>query len=110
MAEFNITDNAAKRLNDIIAKDKMDEASMLRISILGGGCSGFQYNMDFDTTKNADDTIFEKDGAKVVIDETSLDLLGGSELDFVQNMTMQQFVVQNPNATSSCGCGSSFAL
>ncbi len=107
---FDITEAASKRLKEIIEIDKLDPTSMLRLSILGGGCSGFQYNMDFDTTKNSDDHVFEKDGAVVVIDETSLDLLGGSQLNFIENLTTKQFIVENPNASSSCGCGSSFAV
>jgi iron-sulfur cluster insertion protein len=83
---------------------------MLRISVSGGGCSGFQYGFDFDEAVNEDDRLFERDGARVVIDEVSLELLKGSRIDFVEDLMGAYFKVENPNATSSCGCGSSFAM
>ncbi len=83
---------------------------MLRVSVSGGGCSGFQYGFSFDDTVNLDDRTFERDGATAVIDEASLELLAGSEIDYVEELVGASFQVKNPNATSSCGCGSSFSI
>ena len=84
--------------------------AMLRVSVAGGGCSGFQYVFDIDRQKAPDDIVIERDGATVLIDETSLELLDGSTIDFVDDLVGQSFRITNPNATSSCGCGTSFAL
>ena len=83
---------------------------MLRVSVSGGGCSGFQYIFDVDREKAPGDLVIERDGATVLIDETSLDLLEGCTIDFVDDLVGQSFRITNPNATSSCGCGTSFAL
>jgi iron-sulfur cluster insertion protein len=83
---------------------------MLRITVSGGGCSGFQYGFSLDDQKNDDDRLFERDGVTVVIDEVSLDLLKGSEVDFVEDLIGSYFAIKNPNATSTCGCGSSFSV
>jgi iron-sulfur cluster insertion protein len=83
---------------------------MLRVSVSGGGCSGFQYGFSFDDTVNPDDRTFERDGATAVIDEVSLELLAGSEIDFVEDLIGASFQVKNPNAASSCGCGASFSI
>jgi iron-sulfur cluster assembly accessory protein len=83
---------------------------MLRVSVAGGGCSGFQYVFDIDREKAPDDLVIERDGATVLIDETSVELLQGSTIDFVDDLVGQSFKIINPNATSSCGCGTSFAL
>jgi iron-sulfur cluster insertion protein len=83
---------------------------MLRVAVLGGGCSGFQYNFDFDTKRNDDDLVIEKNGATVLIDSTSLEFIKGSEIDYVDEMVGASFQVRNPNATSSCGCGTSVAV
>ena len=83
---------------------------MLRVSVAGGGCSGFQYIFDVDREKAADDLVIERDGATVLIDETSLDLLEGCTIDFVDDLIGQSFRITNPNAASSCGCGTSFAV
>jgi len=83
---------------------------MLRLAVSGGGCSGFQYRFSLDTTLNADDKVFTRDGVKLVVDEVSLDLLAGSEVDFEDGLMAQHFTVRNPNASSSCGCGASFAV
>ncbi len=80
------------------------------MAVLGGGCSGFQYSFAFDDARNDDDTVIEKNGAVVVIDSTSLDLLKGSEIDFVEDMVGAAFAIRNPNATSNCGCGNSFSV
>jgi iron-sulfur cluster insertion protein len=83
---------------------------MLRITVSGGGCSGFQYGFSLDDQKNDDDRLFERDGVTVVIDEVSLDLLKGSEVDFVEDLIGSYFAIKNPNASSTCGCGSSFSV
>jgi iron-sulfur cluster insertion protein len=103
-----LSENAAKRIAFLVAQE--GQAGLrLRLAVSGGGCSGFQYGFSFDHNRNADDLVFERDGVGVVIDETSLDLLAGAEIDFVENLMGASFVIKNPNATSSCGCGNSFA-
>jgi iron-sulfur cluster insertion protein len=106
---LTISANAAKRLYEIFISEGNPEM-MLRVTVSGGGCSGFQYGFDFAEGKNADDLIFERDGIKVVVDEISLDYLAGSEIDFVTEMVGSAFQVNNPNATSGCGCGASFSM
>ncbi len=106
---ITISDSAARRIGELIA-DKGDEAMMLRIAVSGGGCSGFQYGFDLDGSLNDDDRTFEKDGIKVVVDETSLEFLDGSELNFVEELIGSYFAMSNPNASSTCGCGSSFSV
>ncbi|MEX0758039.1 MAG: iron-sulfur cluster insertion protein ErpA [Tistlia sp.] len=108
LEDFGITENAARRIANLAAQE--GGRPMLRISVSGGGCSGFQYGFDFDETTGEDDRLFERGGARVVIDEVSLELLKGSEIDFVEDLMGAYFKVQNPNASSSCGCGSSFAI
>ncbi|MCE3233367.1 MAG: heme biosynthesis protein HemY [Rickettsiaceae bacterium] len=106
---FNITENAAKRIAYLISQEE-EKSVNLRISVTGGGCSGFQYNYDFDTKKNDDDLFFEKDGIKVAIDTTSIEFVNGSTLDYVETMTAAAFEIKNPNSTARCGCGNSFAV
>lgn len=106
---FSISDNAAQRILHLVAKGDVS-GTMLRISIAGGGCSGFQYSFAFDNTVSADDKVFENKGAKVIIDEVSLGLLSDSILDYVEDMVASTFVIKNPNAASSCGCGNSFSV
>ncbi len=106
---ITISDSAARRIGELIA-DKGGEALMLRIAVSGGGCSGFQYGFDLDGSLNDDDRTFEKDGIKVVVDETSLEFLNGSELNFVEELIGSYFAMSNPNASSTCGCGSSFSV
>ena len=84
--------------------------AFLRIAVSGGGCSGFQYGLSFDEQRNPDDFVFERDDVKVVVDDVSLDLLNGSEVDFVEDMMGASFQIKNPNAASSCGCGNSFSI
>jgi len=104
-----ITDNAAKRI--AVLKQQEDAAgAFLRIAVSGGGCSGFQYGLSFDDQKNPDDFVFEHGGVAVVVDDVSLDLLNGAEVDFVQDMMGASFQIRNPNAASSCGCGNSFSI
>jgi len=104
-----ITDSAARR----IAALKEQEAAagaFLRIAVSGGGCSGFQYGLSFDDQRNPDDFVFEKDGVAIVVDDVSLDLLNGAEVDFVEDLIGASFQIKNPNAASSCGCGNSFSI
>ena len=107
--EFSLSARAAKRVAWLIEQDGQ-QGLMLRVSVSGGGCSGFQYAFSFDDTVNADDRTFERDGVTAVIDEMSLELLNGAEVDFVEDLGGSSFQIKNPNATSSCGCGSSFAV
>jgi len=106
--DFAVSDNACKRLRELLQNE--DEGAMLRVSVSGGGCSGFQYGFSFDIETTPDDHLFEKDGVTVVVDDVSLDLLAGAELDFVVDLIGSSFQVKNPNATASCGCGSSFSI
>jgi len=105
---FALSASAARRIKAIAAQESAPP--MLRVSVSGGGCSGFQYGFDFDTETGEDDRLFELDGATVVVDETSLELLAGGELDFVEDLMGAYFKINNPNAASSCGCGSSFSI
>ena len=107
--EVSLTAAAARRIGALIAAEG-NPGLMLRLAVSGGGCSGFQYGFTFDDTQNEDDRVFERDGIKLVVDETSLDLLVGAEVDFVEDLVGSSFQVRNPNASSSCGCGSSFSL
>lgn len=106
---ISVTENAAKRIGKIIAADGR-EGLMLRLSVSGGGCSGFQYGFALDDSPADDDRVFEQDGVKVLVDYTSLTMLDGSILDYVEDLVGSSFQVRNPNATASCGCGSSFAV
>jgi iron-sulfur cluster assembly accessory protein len=83
---------------------------MLRVAVTGGGCSGFQYNFTLDDARMDDDLVLERDGATVLIDSVSLDFLKGAELDFTDDLIGAAFKINNPNATSSCGCGTSFSV
>jgi iron-sulfur cluster assembly accessory protein len=108
-APFAVTDSAAARIVKITIGEP--EGSRFRISIKGGGCSGFQYIFDFDASAPADtDMIIEKNGASVIIDDVSLGLLAGSTLDYIETLGSAGFEIKNPNATASCGCGSSFSV
>jgi iron-sulfur cluster insertion protein len=106
--QFSVSPSAAKRIAFLASKEA--KPVMMRVAVLGGGCSGFQYNFSFEEQKNDDDLLIERDGASVVVDSTSLELLKGSELDYVEEMVGSAFQVKNPNATSSCGCGNSFSV
>jgi iron-sulfur cluster insertion protein len=105
---FSVSESAARRIAFLAARES--KPVMMRVAVLGGGCSGFQYNFSFEEQKNEDDLLIERNGAAVVVDATSLELLKGSELDFVEEMVGSAFQVKNPNATSSCGCGNSFSV
>jgi len=103
-----LSKNAASRINKII-KDE-PAGTMLRVSVEGGGCSGFSYKFDLVQDKNTDDLVLTRDGATVLIDELSLNFLGGSEIDYVDALIGASFQINNPNATASCGCGTSFSI
>jgi len=107
--EFSLTARAARRVAWLIEQEGQD-GLMLRVAVSGGGCSGFQYGFSFDDTVNPDDRTFEQDGVTAVVDEVSLELLDGAEVDFVEDLGGSAFRITNPNASSSCGCGSSFAV
>ena len=106
---LHITDAAAKRLHAMIEAEGGKDL-MLRVTVSGGGCSGFQYGFSFDDKTTPDDLTFEKDGVRVVTDEMSMNLLAGSEVDFKDELVGAYFAINNPNAASSCGCGTSFAV
>lgn len=103
-----LTARAAARIHEILANEA--PGTMLRVSVLGGGCSGFSYDYGFDTRAAEDDVIIARDGASVLIDPVSLPYLAGSEIDFVDALIGASFQIRNPNATASCGCGTSFAV
>jgi iron-sulfur cluster assembly accessory protein len=105
---FTVTDRAAQRISRILKGEAAP--SVLRVSVEGGGCSGFQYRFEIERGGTAEDLVIERDGATVVIDPISLQYLAGSKLDFVDDLIGASFQVVNPNATASCGCGTSFAL
>lgn len=104
-----LTERAAKRISKITEKEP--EGTVLRISVAGGGCSGFQY--EFNLVQEApakDDLVLTRDDATVLIDELSLEFMGGAEIDFVDSLIGQSFEIKNPNAVASCGCGTSFTV
>lgn len=110
MTDVNVTvsEAAAKRIAAIVATES--EKSALRVSVEGGGCSGFSYKFDLDGAPQDGDVIIERDGAKLLIDPVSLIYMAGSEIDFVDNLLGQSFQIRNPNAVASCGCGTSFSV
>jgi iron-sulfur cluster insertion protein len=103
------TDSAASRVSDLIAEEGNPDL-MLRVYVQGGGCSGFQYGFTFDESVNEDDTEIQKNGVKVLIDAMSIQYLAGAEIDYKEDISGSQFVIRNPNATTTCGCGSSFTV
>lgn len=103
-----LTERAAERIKEIVADDR--SKPNLRISVEGGGCSGFSYKFDLVPSAEADDVKLERSGATVLIDPVSLEYLSGSQIDFVDDLMGAAFRITNPNATASCGCGNSFAL
>ena len=107
-ASFGVTDRAASRIAEIVAAEGRQAA--LRVAVLAGGCSGFQYKFELDEAVQPDDLVIERGAARVLVDSVSLDLLAGSELDYTDELMGSHFAVRNPNATSACGCGTSFAV
>lgn len=105
----SLTSRAATRVKELRAQENVPQA-FLRLAVSGGGCSGFQYGFSFDENLQPEDRTFERDGVTLVVDETSLDLVKGAEVDFVEDMMGASFQVKNPNAASSCGCGNSFSV
>jgi iron-sulfur cluster insertion protein len=106
---FGVTAAAARRIAALAAKEGK-AGQRLRVTVSGGGCSGFKYSFGFDGALHADDRVFERDGSAVVVDEASLELLDKAEIDYKEDLMGSYFAIQNPNATSSCGCGASFAV
>ena len=103
---FRLTDRAARRIAEIAAPD----SAALRVAVLAGGCSGFQYRFELDQTATPEDVVVEHGGARVLIDPASLDLLAGAELDYTDELMGSHFAVRNPKARSACGCGTSFSV
>ncbi len=108
ITRFSVSDRAAERVAEIVAAQSRPAA--LRVAVLAGGCSGFQYKFELDEAVQPDDFVVETQGARVLVDPVSLDLLAGSQLDYTDELMGAHFTVRNPNATSGCGCGASFAI
>ena len=108
MSAISVTDRAARRIKEIMAREP--EGSMLRISVNGGGCSGFQYAFDIERERQDEDLTVERDGATVLIDPVSVQYMEGSVVDFVDDLIGQSFKIENPQATAGCGCGTSFSI
>ena len=106
--DVTVTERAARKIGEILGREP--SGTMLRVSVQGGGCSGFQYKFDTERARANDDVVIERAGATVLIDPVSLDYMAGSEIDFVDDLIGSSFKVHNPKATASCGCGTSFAL
>jgi iron-sulfur cluster insertion protein len=105
---LTFTDAAAVKVKELIAEEN-NSALMLRVFVSGGGCSGFQYGFTFEESANEDDTRVEKNGVTLLIDPLSFQYLGGAEIDYQDNLEGSQFVIKNPQAKTTCGCGSSFS-
>jgi iron-sulfur cluster assembly accessory protein len=110
MEQFALTDRAAARIAEIVAETQQPTDVALRVAVLAGGCSGFQYRFELDGEVQPDDLIIQHGPARVVVDAVSMDLLGGAELDYTDELMGSHFAVRNPNAKSACGCGTSFSL
>ena len=108
-ASINLTARAVDKVRNLVAEEEND-ALKLRVFITGGGCSGFQYGFTFDELAADDDTAIERDGVTVLIDPMSFQYLAGSEVDYTEGLEGSRFVINNPNATTTCGCGSSFSI
>ncbi len=110
MSEPSITlsARAAHRIAELLSSDQA--ASLFRVSVEGGGCSGFQYRFDLVNERAPDDLLIERDGARVVVDPVSLGFVQGSEIDFIDDLIGAQFKINNPNVTAACGCGTSFSV
>ena len=105
---ITVSERAARRIGEILKGEP--SGTMLRVSVEGGGCSGFQYKFDMERAKAADDLVIDREGAVVLIDPVSVNYMAGSEIDFVDSLIGASFKVINPQAKASCGCGTSFAL
>lgn len=106
---LNFTDSAALKVRELIEEEGNQELK-LRVFVTGGGCSGFQYGFTFDEEVADDDTVMQKNGVTLLIDPMSFQYLAGAEIDYTEGLEGSQFVIKNPNATSTCGCGSSFSV
>ncbi len=106
---FNFSDSAANKVKELIAEEGNPDLK-LRVFVTGGGCSGFQYGFTFDEVQNEDDTTMEKNGVTLLIDSMSMQYMMGAEIDYTEGLEGAQFVIRNPNAVSTCGCGSSFSV
>jgi len=109
MAKMVLTDNAASKVNSLISEEGKAELN-LRVYVTGGGCSGFQYGFSFDEAVNEDDTVIENKGARLVVDSLSIQYLLGSRIDYVEGLQGSRFIVENPMASTTCGCGMSFSV
>ena len=107
-ASVTVSERAVRRIGEILKAEP--EGTMLRVSVEGGGCSGFQYKFDMERAKASDDLVIDRDGAVVLIDPVSVDYMAGSEIDFVDDLIGASFKIKNPEATAACGCGTSFSL
>ena len=105
--KIEITESAQKHIGEILISEN---SQFFRITVLGGGCAGFQYKFDFSEKANEDDLIFEYQNAKIIIDHTSIELIKGSKIDYVTELIGSSFKISNPQASSSCGCGTSFSI
>ena len=103
-----VSERAARRIGEILQSEPA--GTMLRVSVEGGGCSGFQYKFDIERAKADDDLVLARDGAVVLIDPVSVNYMAGSQIDFVDDLIGQSFKINNPQATASCGCGTSFSI
>jgi len=108
MTSVTLSDRAARRIGEILGKEP--DGAMLRVSVEGGGCSGFQYKFDIERARADDDLVLARDRAVVLIDPVSVNYMAGSEIDFVDDLIGQSFKIVNPLATASCGCGTSFSI
>jgi iron-sulfur cluster insertion protein len=106
---INLSARAVQKVRDLVTEEENDELK-LRVFITGGGCSGFQYGFTFDELLAEDDTVIEKEGVTVLVDPMSFQYLAGSEVDYTEGLEGSRFVINNPNATATCGCGSSFSI
>lgn len=108
-ANINLSASAAKKVRELVLEEENEDLK-LRVFITGGGCSGFQYGFTFDELVADDDTAIERDGVTVLVDPMSFPYLAGSEVDYTEGLEGSRFIVNNPNATATCGCGSSFSI
>ncbi len=108
-ASINLTAAAVRKVQELVTEEANDELK-LRVFITGGGCSGFQYGFTFDELAAEDDTAIESEGVTVLVDPMSFQYLAGSEVDYTEGLEGSRFVINNPNATTTCGCGSSFSI
>lgn len=106
---ISVTDSAIRKVNELLAEEGNDNLK-LRVYITGGGCAGFSYGFSFDEHSREDDTVVERGGVTVLVDSMSIQYLEGSQVDYTEGLQGARFVISNPNATSTCGCGSSFSI